>query len=236
MAKSKEKNLAIILRREGKSVKDIARKLGVSKSTVSLWCRDIFLSKSQILRLHEKMVEGGYKGRLKGARMQYERRLEREKEFKKQGFGRISQLSDREFLVAGAALYWGEGQKKGREVRVSNSDPELIKFIIDWFKKEWGISYDRFTAFIIINKTHEKRLKEVENYWLEVTKFSRWQFTKTILVDRKNKKNYSNFPNHYGTLTIRIKKPTTLHHQIIGLIEGLIQKRNIQFSQGSSVG
>jgi transcriptional regulator with XRE-family HTH domain len=225
MAKSRERNLALKFRKNGKSIKDIAKELGVAKSTVSLWCRDVFLNKVQLFKLHEKMIRGGHEGRLKGAKMQYERRLEREKKFKTRGFKRIGRLSKREFLIAGIALYWGEGQKKGREVRITNSDPELIKFIIDWFKRGWGVTNDRFTAFIIINKIHEKRLGEVENYWSRIANIPKRQFTKTILVKRENKKNYSNFPTHYGTLTIRIKKPASLHYQIIGSIEGLTQKK-----------
>lgn len=223
MAKSKEKNLALTFRREGRSIKDIAKKLSVSKSTVSLWCRDIFLSKSQTLRLYEKMVQGGYNGRLKGARMQYEQRLKREKELKRQGFEKIGQLSDRDFLIAGTALYWGEGQKKGREVRVSNSDPRIIKFMLKWFKKVWGFGKDQITLFIIINKIHKKRIKEVEGWWSRETKFPKENFSKTTLIKTKNRKNYKNFPTHYGTLTIRLKNPTNLHHQIIGMTEGLAQ-------------
>ncbi|MFH0930826.1 MAG: hypothetical protein V1890_02670 [Candidatus Zixiibacteriota bacterium] len=224
MAKTREKNLALSFRQKGKSIKDIAREIGVSKSTVSLWCRDVFLSKGQILKLREKMIKGGYEGRLKGARIQYERRLEREKEFRKQGLEKIGRLSERDFLIAGTALYWGEGQRKGREVRVSNSDPELIRFIIDWFKKIWGITSDRLTAFIIINKVHKRRLRKIEKYWSKVTNIPEKQFTKTTLIKAKNKKSYSNFPDHYGTLTVRIKRPTLLHHQIIGSIKGLNQK------------
>jgi transposase-like protein len=224
MAKTKEKNLALNLRRKGESIKDIAKKLGVVKSTISLWCRDIILSKEQRLLLHEKMVRGGHEGRLKGARMQYERRIKQERVLLKKGCARIGNLSKRDFLLAGAALYWGEGNKKGRETRITNSDPKLIKFAMKWFESTWGIDYGRFTAFIIVNKIHEKRLREIENYWQKITGIPRKQFTKTILVNRKNKKNYNNFPIHYGTLTIRVRKSTSLHREIIGLIEGLTRQ------------
>lgn len=47
MAKFKEKMLARELRFQGKSIKNIAKIIGVSKSTTSLWCNDIFLSETQ---------------------------------------------------------------------------------------------------------------------------------------------------------------------------------------------
>jgi len=225
MAKSKEKNQAITLRQKGKSIKDIAIKLGLAKSTVSLWCRDIELTSAQIQKLHDKMVKSGYKGRMKGARMQYERRLRKIEEWERIGMKQIGGLSKRDLLIAGLALYWGEGTRKRRGLSFSNSDPEMIKFIIRFFRKIWKISLERFTAYIGINKIHKNRIKEVENYWSKITKIPREQFTKTTLIKTNNKKNYKNYPVHYGTFTVRIKKSAELYYQIMGLLKGLTRAK-----------
>ena len=225
MAKSKEKNKALKLRQKGESIKDIARKLKIAKSTVSLWCRDIKLTAEQIQRLHEKMVKGGYKGRMKGARMQYERRLKKVKEWEKKGVKQIQKISNRDLLIAGISLYWGEGTRKTRHLSFSNSDPEMIKFMIRFFRKVCKIEKDRFTAYIGINKIHKNRVKEVEKYWSKITNIPREQFTKTTLIKSKNKKVYKNFFIHYGTLTIRIKKSSELYYQMIGLIQGLVKAK-----------
>jgi hypothetical protein len=221
MAKSKEKNLALKLRQEGKSIKEIAEKLSLSKSTVSLWCRDIVLSKKQMSALYRKMLDGRYKGRIKGAKIQYKRRIEREKRYRKEGLVRIGRLSDRDFLITGVALYWGEGHKNGREVRITNSDPEIIRFMLKWFKRVLKIDRDKITLYIIINRVHKKRVKEVEEWWSRITRFPKENFLKTTLIKSENKKKYKNFPYHYGTLTIRLKNPVNLHNQIIGMIEAL---------------
>lgn len=55
------------MRKEGWSLKDIAGSLGVSKSTVSLWCRDIILTEEQARLLKEGNIKGGMKGRVLGA-------------------------------------------------------------------------------------------------------------------------------------------------------------------------
>ena len=225
MAKSKEKNKALKLRQRGKSIKEIARELKIAKSTVSLWCRDIELTSEQIQKLHEKMVKGSYKGRIKGARIQYNRRLKKIKELEKKGIKQIGRLSNRDLLIAGIALYWGEGAKKNRNVSFSNSDPNIIKFIINFFRKIWKIDKNRFTAYIGINKIHKNRIEEVESYWSRITKIPREQFTKTTLIKAKNKKNYKNFPIHYGTITIKIRKSAGLYYQILGLIKGLAKTR-----------
>lgn len=221
MAKSEEKNKALKLRQKGESIKDIAKRLGIAKSTVSLWCRDIELTSMQIQRLHDKMVKSGYKGRMIGARSQYNRRIEKIKRWNEQGIRDIGKLSKRDLLLIGTSLYWGEGTKKKRGISFANADPKMIKLIIEFFRKIWGIGRGELSAFIAINKIHKKRLKEVEDYWVRITKIPRKQFTKTILIKAKNKKNYENFPVHYGTLTVKIRKSSEFYYQIMGLIEGL---------------
>ena len=54
MAKSKQMLQARQLRKEGESIKVIAKKLSVSVSSVSVWCRDIELSKEQIESLKKE--------------------------------------------------------------------------------------------------------------------------------------------------------------------------------------
>lgn len=225
MAKSREKNKALKLRQKGESIKDIAKRLKIAKSTVSLWCRDIKLTPLQIQRLHDKMIKGSYKGRMIGARMQYERRLKKMKEWEEIGAEQIGKLSNRDLLIAGIALYWGEGTRKRRVVRFSNSDPEMIKFMIRFFRKIWKINKKRFTGSLGINKIHKNRIEEVESYWSKITKIPREQFIKTTLIKAKNKKNYENFSIHYGTFTIRIRKSAELYYEIMGLLKGLVKAR-----------
>ncbi len=221
MAKTKEKNKALELRQKGKSIKEIAKKVGVVKSTVSFWCRDIKLTSKQIEELHKKMIKGSYKGRMKGARIQYERRIKKIKKYNKEGIRQIGRLSNRDLLIAGLSLYWGEGSKKTRSVSLSNSDPKIIKFAIKFLKRTFNIDKNRLGAYIGINRVHRNRIEDVENYWSKITGIPGKQFTKTTLIKAKNKKNYSNFQVHYGTITIKVRKSADLYYRIIGLIKGL---------------
>ncbi|HDY72666.1 MAG TPA: hypothetical protein ENH90_00675 [bacterium] len=225
MAKSKERIKARELRKKGRSIKEIARQLKVSKSSASIWCRDIELTSGQIARLEEKIRIGSYKGRLKGARIQLERRLAETNRLYKEGASLLGSLSKRDLLLTGAGLYWGEGTKK-RDVRIANSDPEMIRFIINWFNYIWKIPKEQFKFQILINKVHKFRVAQVEKYWLDVAGVSSNQFTKTILIKAKNKKVYKNFETHFGTLMIRVRKSAYLHHKIKGLILEIINQSN----------
>jgi len=219
MAKSEERNKAIDFRKNGASIKEIARKLWVSKSTVSLWCRNIKLTSNQIEKLYERQRQGAYIG----SRIQYERRLKKIEENRNQGIKEIGILSKRELLLVGLSLYWGEGSKSenSRKIKINNSDPKLVKLMVRWFKDIWKIDNERFVFRVGINEIHKKRIKEVEKYWSRIIGFSLKYFYRTTLIKVKNKKHYKNFPTHYGTLTIEIKKPAELYYRILGLIEGL---------------
>jgi len=222
MAKSELKIKARKMRRSGKSVKTIAQKLGIAKSTASLWVRDIILSVSQLEKLRKSMIKGSERGRLKGALMQKERRLKLIRDSQRKGIKKIGKLSKREFLIAGLALYWGEGTKKNRrQLRFTNSDPKMITFMLKWFREMFGVKDEGMKLIVGINEIHRKREKQVLKYWSAVTNLPLCQFRKVSFKKVKNHKVYENFNQHFGTLTIDILKPARFYYKIVGLIEAL---------------
>ncbi len=64
MAKFEEKILARKLRNRGNSIKKIAKIIGVSKSSVSLWCNDIYLSELQKNKLNKISINAVKRGSL----------------------------------------------------------------------------------------------------------------------------------------------------------------------------
>lgn len=209
------------LRSRGMSVNAIAKDLGVSKGTVSLWSRDIILSVEQLEKLRDSSLKGAELGRLKSALLQKQKRLkiiENSKEFGKE---KLAELTDRELLIAGLALYWGEGSKKGREFSFCNSDPEMVKFLLRWLQKCFQVNTKDIKASVGINEIHREREEVVRTYWSEVLGVPLKQFTKTSFKKVNNKKVYQNFNDHYGTVRIKIAKSTSLYYKVIGLVDGL---------------
>ncbi|MDO8530252.1 MAG: hypothetical protein Q7S10_02490 [bacterium] len=222
MAKFKQKIKALALRNKGESIGDIAIKLGVSKSIVSKWCRDIALTKGQIADLHKKMRVGSYKGRMKFLEKARKVRKEETEHLKREGIKEIGKIGKRDLLIGGIALYWAEGTKSpnAEETSFSNSNPGMILWILRWFEEICGITKDRFIIQIRINKIHKNRIEEVEKYWSKLTGIPSNQFTRTVLIKAQAKKVYSN-NNHYGTVRVRVRRGTQLRRKIIGWIEGL---------------
>jgi predicted transcriptional regulator len=221
MAKYKKRIIARRMRSEGESVRVIAKGLDVSKSTVSIWVRDIILSVDQMEKLLQRRIKGGELGRIKGSLVQKRRRIELQEKMKKEGIKRFKDFSEREFFVSGLAIYWAEGSKKTREVAMINSDPRMIKFMINWFRHFFNIDDNRISARVGINLIHKDRESVVKKYWSDVTGVPIHQFRNTNFKKTANLKIYDNFNQHFGTLTVKILKPKEVYYKIMGLIGGM---------------
>ncbi len=222
------------MRSKGESVRQISKKLNVSKGTASLWVRDIVMSVEQLEKLTKRKIKGGELGRLRGALIQKKRRLDLIEKCKKDGEKEFDILSERELFIAGLALYWAEGSKKTREARVCNSDPRLMNFMIAWFRRCFGVEIEELVASVGINEIHKDRELKVKKYWVKNTGIPLCQFRKTSFKKVKNKKVYRNFNNHYGTLNVNVLRPARIYYRIMGLIHGLAEAEMRPVSRGVS--
>ena len=148
--------------RLGWSVKEIERALGVSRSSVSVWVRDIELDDEQRRRLVAKVTEGRLRsGRTKGdggtracggaIRRTVERR----------------HASSRPDYAAGCMLYWAEGGKGRNAVKMSNSDPALLAYFAAFLRVHFEVA-GRVGSAIHCNlfADHLDRQHEIEAFWL----------------------------------------------------------------------
>lgn len=222
MAKSKLKLEVRGFRKEkGLSIKELSNRFGLAKSTVSNWCKDLQLSEEQIRRLIQNSKVGATLGRLKGAKIQRERKINLINKYKLEGISRLKNLTGEEKFLAGLGIYWGEGLKKDTRAGFSNSDPNLVRFMITWFKTNFDLSFNDFSCQVGINKIHKLREEKVKKYWSEVTGILLSNFTKTSFKKTNNVKIYENFDDHFGTLRVLIRQPARIYYRIIGLLEGL---------------
>src|SRR4051794_29959864 len=103
-----EQERARELRAESWTLVEIATELGVAKSSVSLWVRDVEFEPRPRARVARRR-EPNVLQRRKAAEIE---------SLLAEGRDRISRLTEQEFLVAGTALYAGEGSKTDGEVRL----------------------------------------------------------------------------------------------------------------------
>jgi len=221
MAKPEKKKTARKLRRKGESIKGIAKKLKVSPASVHKWCQDIKLSPGQKEKLEQKVFYALQKGRRKVARNQRQKRLKEIKELKIEGVNEVGSLSKREFFLAGIALYWAEGFKKDSRLGFANSDPNMVKFFLKWLIESCGVAEEKIRLRVGLNISHKERVKEVEDYWSQVTGIPLSQFQKPFFQKFKWKKEFKKPEKYFGVLRIRANKQRRLFRRIHGYIKGL---------------
>lgn len=209
-----EKQKVIALRKKGMSIKEIARSVDVSKASVSMWVRNITLSKKQMSVLKWK----GFSSEAIEKRRQ--KRLLNE-QGKRDTIATLAQkdiknISTHDLHLIGLCLYWGEGGKTNKgSARISNSDPAVIKVMMRFFREIFKVEEKKFRGHIHIHS--HLNIESAERYWSHVSGIPRSQFFKTYSkpsIASKNKKD--SLP--YGTFDIYVCN-TKLFLQIIAQIE-----------------
>jgi hypothetical protein len=209
------KKKAINLRKQGKSYNKIQKEINVSKSTLSYWLKTIPLSEKYKKKFYNKKIQNlSY-----GPQSQKERRKREIKKIIEESKKEIKKpLSNQTFLLFGTALYWGEGNKKG-PMEITNSDPNMIFFMVKWIEKIFKIKPKNLKARLNIYKQQNE--KEIIKFWSEITKIPIENFNKTFI--KPNNKNYKKNNLYYGTIKIYVPKSTNLKHKIFGWIESTLQ-------------
>ncbi len=219
MSKFQERIEARKLRQSGQSIKNIAKHLSVSPGSVSHWCSDVVLSKSQALNLRKKQIESGMVGRQKGAETNKKKKADNIKARSVEAKNIIGNLSDRDRLMLGIGLYWGEGVKSHQSsTAMVNSDPEIIKFAYDWFL-QLGVAKERLNPYIYVSEIHKDREQIILNFWSKYLGIPKKQFHSVIFLKGRPKKVYENHDNYYGVLSLRVSRGTDVKYKILGLIK-----------------
>lgn len=176
MARFKDREKALELRKLGLSYSQIKETLEVSKSTLSIWLRNYPLSRERINELRarsERRIE----------RFRETMRAKREKrllQFYLEEKNKILPLSKRDLFIAGLFLYWGEGSKRiDSRLVMSNTDPAVIKFFIKWAIESLGVPSDKFRVGLQLYSDMNVD-KEVQ-YWSNILNIPRSQFIKPYI-------------------------------------------------------
>jgi len=215
------KNKARKLRKKGFSIRSIQKKVKVSKSTISIWTRDIKLTKKQLLKLYKSKKVGQLKGSIIGAKNQQKTRIEKTKELNKLGRKEIGRLSKRDRFIIGIGLYSAEGTKGDRYCAFANSDPKLISFMCSWFREFCKIPENKLRGALWIHDNLDKKI--AENFWTKITKIPLSQFHKTYVTENKTKsKKIRKNIHKYGVFSIRFVD-ASIHRKLMGWIQGILK-------------
>lgn len=197
--KLEEKKVAIALRKKGMSYSEILNHVNVSKGTLSIWLRDVPLSKMQMEELYvTRRQQNAYKLAKKRQKLRKNKTIIIQKNAMKE----LCSINNNPFFLTGIMLYWAEGDKSedNELVKFSNSDPSMIILMMKWFRGICQVPNERFRIGIHIHELHNK--KKIEQYWSQITGIPLTQFHKTQIkptsLGHRKKMLYN------GTCSIRI--------------------------------
>ena len=204
--KVEEQEAARDLRRAGWTVPDIARKLAVARSSVSSWVRDIPLPEA-----HSRRIRADRPNRLRDEKNAEIDRLLAD------GRHRIGSLTEREFLVAGAALYAGEGSKTDGQVHFTNSDPRLIVFFCAWLRAHFSVDESRLRVRIYLHEGLD--LDAAVAFWSQLIGVPVTQFVKPHRPAARATRRTNRHP--HGCVAVWYCCSRT-HRAVMGLVAALL--------------
>lgn len=165
--KVEERARARELRAEAWTLQEIADELGVAKSSVSVWVRDVeFVAKPR----KRVAAQRSFVHPARQAKLEQIARLNRE------GRERVGTLAEREFLMAGIALYAGDGSKQDGRVSFANSNPAIVGFYCRWLRTFFDVDETRLRVRLYLHEGLD--LEAAVEHWSSVTSIPPEQFSK----------------------------------------------------------
>jgi transcriptional regulator with XRE-family HTH domain len=218
-AKDDLKARARELRLQGWTYDQIETELGCSRSSVSLWVRDLpkpeprYTPEEQRALMNEGLAR---------------RRAAEDDERKKIRHGareETTDLTDRELFMAGVALYWAEGAKSksyDRRERVVfvNSDPGVIETYLAWLDLlDVDPKHLRFRVLI-----HESAdVAAAHRFWAGIASIDTSLFARPTLKKHNPKTVRKNTGDDYhGCLVIGVARSAHLYNRIEGWWSGIV--------------
>ncbi|WP_086732619.1 hypothetical protein [Streptomyces glaucescens] len=207
------------LRRQGWTYDQIQLELGCSRSSVSLWVRDLPRPEPRYTPEEQRalMTEGLKRRRAAEQEKRRQSKLAARRE--------AQELSDRDLFLAGVALYWAEGSKskpydrRERAVFV-NSDPGVIQVYLAWLDL-LGVSRDRLRFRVLIHESAD--VDAAQRHWADISDVDSSVFQKATLKKHNPKTVRKNTGDDYhGCLVVSVSQSADLYNRIEGWWDGIV--------------
>ncbi|MEU6096444.1 hypothetical protein [Streptomyces sp. NPDC047079] len=207
------------LRLQGWTYDRIEAELGCSRSSVSLWVRDLPRPEPRHTPEEQQALMREGLARRRAAEHDDRRKA------KFAAYGEIAELTDRELFMAGVALYWAEGAKskpydrRERAIFV-NSDPGVIQTYLAWLDL-LEVDRKRLGFRVLIHESAD--VEAAHRHWAAVADVDVSDFAKPTLKKHNPKTVRKNTGDDYhGCLAISVAKSAHLYNRIEGWWEGIV--------------
>lgn len=190
------KEKAISLRKQGYSIKEISKQLGIAQSTSSLWLSKIELDSKATNRISQRRAVG----RSNALVTRRNKRLHLLEGYLQNGEKLVNELILNKFhsKLLCALLFWAEGEKSQHYVTFINSDPSMIITFLSLLRKSFKIDENKLRALVHIHEYHNDL--EIKKLWSRITKIPLSQFYKSYSKPHTGKNTREGYK---GSISIR---------------------------------
>jgi hypothetical protein len=192
------------------SYKEIGEELGIPKSTLNCWFKDLTWSKTIKKRLTEKAIRTSRKRIKKVIKSNKERWEKWRSGLRKEAKTEFLKFKKDSLFIVGTMLYWGEGDRNLKNsLRLTNTDYRMIFLFKRFLLDICGVKKEdiRLSLFIYPDIDEEKCKK----FWSGKIKIGIKQFDKVQIIYGKHPtKRLEN-----GICTIRVNKGIGLKEKIV---------------------
>ncbi|MFD8149687.1 hypothetical protein ACFV28_02895 [Streptomyces sp. NPDC059720] len=207
------------LRLQGWTYDRIEAELGCSRSSVSLWVRDLPKPEPRYTPEEQRaLMQAGL------ARLRATQNEERERT-RENAAQEVGELTERELFLAGVALYWAEGSKskpydrRERAIFV-NSDPGVIQVYLAWLDL-LGVERPRLGFRVLIHESAD--VDAAHRFWAGLVDADPSVFARPTLKKHNPKTVRKNTGDDYrGCLVVTVARSADLYNRVEGWWRGIV--------------
>ncbi|HUB93941.1 MAG TPA: hypothetical protein VMB52_05560 [Verrucomicrobiae bacterium] len=210
------------LRRQGYSYALIQEKLGVPRSTMHYWFKDMpFTPNPEVIKRMKIGPE-------KVGERRHIQRLGAIERLKQLGIMEIGELSRRDLFMLGLGFYIGEGAKTTETIRIVNSDPSAVRLAVRWLKEVCQLKEENLTVSLHLYPDNDIQL--CKDYWRDITGLPAQSFRWVSIDRRQDKRRLHKGKLPFGTAHITVRangdheKGVSLFRRINGWMQGALNQ------------
>jgi len=229
--KQEHKRAARRMRAAGMTYDEIAERLSVSKSSLSLWLRGqpgpgrkVYDQAEHLQRIQPL-----------GAKRRSQRAAQARAAWRTSAANDLVELSPGVLFITGIALYWAEGAKdkpwrRNGRVVIINSDPDVLEIFLAWLRLV-GMPPGDLRFRLTIHETAD--VEAHEEWWAQRLCVSRAPFSRATLKRHNPKTIRQNTGDGYhGCLVVSVARSGWLYYSIEGWWSAIVSGTDSLASSG----
>jgi len=208
------------LRKQGLSYSQIQKIFNIPKSTLSNWCSNIALSENQKYLLNERRKNLAKKGLIIAAKNKTAQKNKKNEKIYQEAINEIGDLNKRDRFIAGIALYLGDGYKTDLRFGFSNTNPQIISFMMNWLLEFTDVEINKIRGRIWIHDNLDEKI--AKKFWGKLLNINQKNFIKSYIVKNKiNSKKIRKNVHDYGVFSLIVNNKD-LQSKMLAFMTGIL--------------